>query len=285
MRTPERHAGPARAKSAGRNLRSAARADRIATSIDALFAASGRETVRSKAQSVASAIRAYVEEGIATGAMPPGMRLPTELELMAGFQAGRNTIRKAMNALRAEGKIVRQVGSGTFVAEPGRGAPPANAAAAGQSALSVARLTNPFDVMELRLAFEPGAAAIAALRASLQEIEHMERVILRSAQAVGLEEFERLDCELHAAFGQATKNVIFAKVYDMITVAREHTAWGRLKERVLTAELRRRHTQEHERIVAAIRERDGEGARAEMKRHLDEINRSMFGAQAGGLES
>ena len=277
MRTAERH-GPARVKSSGRNLRSSARADRIATSLDALFATSGRQTVRSKAQSAASAIRSYVEEGIATGALSPGMRLPTEIELMANFRAGRNTVRKAMNALRAEGKIVRQVGSGTFVAEPG--AAERSEGADGQSALSVARLTNPFDVMELRLAFEPGAVAIAALRASLQEIEHMERVILRSAQAPSLEEFERLDCELHAAFGQATKNVIFAKVYDIITAAREHTAWGRLKERVLTAELRRRHTQEHERIVAAIRERDGERARAEMKRHLDEINRSMFGAQA-----
>ena len=280
MRTPERQTGPARAKPTGRHLRSAARADRLALSLDSLFTTSGRETVRSKAQSVASAIRAYVEEGIATGAMPPGMRLPTELELMAGFRAGRNTIRKAMNALRAEGKIVRQVGSGTFVAEPRPAVPPINAAAAGQSALSVARLTNPFDVMELRLAFEPGAAAIAALRASLQEIEHMERVIARSARAASLDEFERLDCELHAAFGRATKNVIFANVYDIITAAREHTAWGRLKERVLTGELRRRHAQQHEGIVAAIRERDGERARAEMKRHLDEINRSMFGAPA-----
>jgi DNA-binding FadR family transcriptional regulator len=86
---------------------------------------------------------------------------------------------------------------------------------------------------------------------------------------------------LHRSFGRATKNVIFARVYDIITAARDHTAWGRLKERVLTGDLRRRHTHEHERIVAAIRERDGERARVEMKRHLDEINRVMFGVHGG----
>jgi len=78
-------------------------------------------------------------------------------------------------------------------------------------------------------------------------------------------------------FGRATKNVIFARVYDIITAARQHTAWGRLKERVLTSDHRRRHTNEHERIVAAIRERDGARARAEMTEHLDAINRIMFG--------
>lgn len=281
MRAPERQTGATRTKAASRHARPAARDERRCAALDLLFATRGRETVRSKAQGVASTIRAYVEDEIASGALPPGMRLPTEIELMAEFRAGRNTIRKAMQALQAEGKIVRQVGSGTFVAEPRSAGRPARPGGAGQAAVSVARLANPSDVMELRLAFEPGAVAIAALRASLQEIEHMERVIARSGQAGSLQEFETLDCELHRAFGRATKNVIFARVYDIITAARDHTAWGRLKERVLTGNLRRRHTQEHERIVAAIRERDGERARAEMKRHLDEINRIMFGVHGG----
>src|SRR5262245_35619458 len=237
MRSPERQPGPARSKAAPRHPRAAPRVDGIAASLDSAFAIRGRETVRSKAQSVASAIRSYVEEGIATGALPPGMRLPTEIELMASFGAGRNTIRKAMRALQAEGKIVRQVGSGTFIAEPGLPARRAGIVAAGQTALSVARLASPSDVMELRLAFEPGAAAIAALRASLEEIEHMERVIARSAQTSSIDAFEALDCDLHTAFGRATKNVIFTKVYDIIAAAREHTAWGRLKQRVLTSEL------------------------------------------------
>jgi DNA-binding FadR family transcriptional regulator len=278
MRTPERQLGSIAAKASSRHPPTRASGKGMAASLDSLLAQGGRRpTVRHKARSVAAAIRGYVEDAIATGALLPGARLPTETELMASFRAGRNAVRSAMSALQAEGKIVRQVGSGSFVARPPFPSRAADAGALVQAAQSVARLANPFDVMELRLAFEPGAAAIAALRANLQEIEHMERVLARSAQAASIDEFERLDCELHMAFGRATKNVIVEKVYDIIEAAREHTAWGRLKERVLTGELRRRHTQEHERIVAAIRQRDGERARAEMKRHLDEINRIMFG--------
>src|SRR5262245_38879652 len=131
MRSPERQPGSARSKTAPQHPRAALRVNSVAAPLDSAFAIRGRETVRSKAQSVASAIRSYVEEGIATGALPPGMRLPTEIELMASFRAGRNTIRKAMRALQTEGKIVRQVGSGTFVAEPGLPARRARIVAAG----------------------------------------------------------------------------------------------------------------------------------------------------------
>ena len=275
IRAPERPIAAARPKPARQG-------EPPGASLDLLFATRRRQTVRGKAQGAAAALRAYVEEGIAAGSLPPGTQLPTEVELMAEFRAGRNTIRKAMQALQAEGKIVRQVGAGTFVAEPRSAGRVPRGGEPGQTARSVARLANPSDVMELRLVFEPGAVAIAALRASLQEIEHMERVIVQSAQAASLQEFETLDCELHRAFGRATKNVIFARVYDIISAARQHTAWGRLKERVLTSDHRRRHTNEHERIVAAIRERDGARARAEMTEHLDAINRIMFGA-AGGV--
>jgi DNA-binding FadR family transcriptional regulator len=262
-----------RARETGADMESGREAGMLGTA----FAMARRQTVRTKARTLASAIRAYVEEGIATGAMQPGSRLPTERELMASFRAGRNTVRKAMSALEAEGKIVRQVGSGTFVSEAPAAAGDTEALI-DQVAQSVARLVSPSDVMELRLVFEPALMPMAALRASLEEIERMERIVAMSGQAGSLEAFEKLDCELHTAFGRATKNMMFARVYDMITAARERAEWGRLKERVLTLELRRNHTEEHKEIVAAIRARDGEHARAAMERHLLAINRSMFGA-------
>jgi DNA-binding FadR family transcriptional regulator len=235
-----------------------------------------RDTVRSKARTVASLIRAYVEDGIANGVLQPGMKLPTERDFTASFSAGRNTVRKVMQALEAEGKIVRQVGSGTFVAAD-RGA---RQGSGGPATDWVARLATPSDLMELRLAVEPALMPLVALHASLEEIEQMERIVESGTRAKSLQQFERLDCDLHNCLGRATKNVLVVKVYDMITTVRERAAWGRLKERMLTAEQRRRHTQEHARIVAAIRERDGGRASNEMRHHLQEINRCLFGTHA-----
>ena len=97
-----------------------------------------------KFQRLREDIRRAVTQGEYTG------RLPGERTLGRRFGANAKTINKALSDLTAEGLLIRQIGRGTFVAEPGSAAPPASAAAAGQSALSVARLTNPFDVMELR---------------------------------------------------------------------------------------------------------------------------------------
>ena len=50
----------------------------------------------------------------------PGSPVPTERELAARFQTSRTTVRQALAALAADGRVARTQGSGTFVAEPNR---------------------------------------------------------------------------------------------------------------------------------------------------------------------
>ena len=76
MRPPERPIAAARPKPARQG-------ERPGASLDLLFATRRRETVRGKAQGAAAALRAYVEEGIAAGSLPPGTQLPTEIELVS----------------------------------------------------------------------------------------------------------------------------------------------------------------------------------------------------------
>jgi GntR family transcriptional regulator len=59
-------------------------------------------------------------EGIASGRLEPGMKLPTERELAAELGVSRMTVRQALNALTARGFLVRATGrrGGTFVARP-----------------------------------------------------------------------------------------------------------------------------------------------------------------------
>jgi GntR family transcriptional regulator len=52
---------------------------------------------------------------IASGAMTPGEKLPTESELMACHSVGRNTVRAAMGLLRDEGLVHTGRGQGTYV--------------------------------------------------------------------------------------------------------------------------------------------------------------------------
>lgn len=60
---------------------------------------------------------ALLREGIATGALKPGERLPATRDLMKGLDVSRNTIAHAYEQLRVEGYLVSHVGSGTYVAQ------------------------------------------------------------------------------------------------------------------------------------------------------------------------
>jgi GntR family histidine utilization transcriptional repressor len=64
------------------------------------------------------AIRRVFEQRILSGALKPGVRLPTEQEIMAEFGCSRMTVSKALSALAVAGLIERRKRAGTFVARP-----------------------------------------------------------------------------------------------------------------------------------------------------------------------
>jgi GntR family histidine utilization transcriptional repressor len=63
-------------------------------------------------------IRSDIECRILSGELPPGARLPTELELMQSYGCARMTVSKALSALGAAGLIDRRKRAGSFVARP-----------------------------------------------------------------------------------------------------------------------------------------------------------------------
>ena len=62
---------------------------------------------------------------IASGALAPGARLPPERHLAESLGVSRMTVRQALGDLERDGLLRRVVGraGGTFVSEPGSGAP------------------------------------------------------------------------------------------------------------------------------------------------------------------
>ncbi|CAA9260863.1 MAG: hypothetical protein AVDCRST_MAG93-2177, partial [uncultured Chloroflexia bacterium] len=60
-------------------------------------------------------LEAYFRERIIDGRLPPGTRLPPELELVQLHGISRNTVRQALSTLVHEGLLERVQGRGTFV--------------------------------------------------------------------------------------------------------------------------------------------------------------------------
>lgn len=58
-----------------------------------------------------------ISRDIASGALSPGDRLPTETEIMEQFNVGRHSVRRAIAELASAGKVPVEQGRGTFVEE------------------------------------------------------------------------------------------------------------------------------------------------------------------------
>ena len=69
------------------------------------------------AQFVWEQVAQDLAQEIATGALPPGSRLPSEAELAVIYGVARMTVRRAISSLVEAGKVTRLHGRGTFVAQ------------------------------------------------------------------------------------------------------------------------------------------------------------------------
>ncbi|MGO4740504.1 FadR/GntR family transcriptional regulator [Bosea sp. 2KB_26] len=190
-----------------------------------------------------------------------GARLPPEADFAEMFGLSRASIREALARLRAEGIVRSRKGSGTFAVRSG--APEMVRLSAISSVRELAQWH------EVRLALESEVAALAADRRTDEDL-----VRLKAAQEALLASLltgrgEREDVAFHAALAVCAHN---PKLSDALGRLTSHIfSWGNLSAQrsVLTmAERRELIALEHGAIVAAVAARDGDRARAEMRRHL-----------------
>lgn len=223
--------------------------------------------MRSNAREALALLREQVERNITSGAWAPSMQLATERDLAKQFDVSRNTVRRLLNQLEAEGWIERHVGRGTFVTGiPARGNP------ANVDSLSV----NPEEVMEARLLIEPLLARLVVLRASERELREMHDLVARGANSRSMADFEFWDNKLHKAIAAASKNQYLIRIVDGIHQDRQSAAWARLRRKGLTDDRRRQYQSDHEAIVQALADRDGEAARKAIEDHLGRVRLNLM---------
>ena len=197
----------------------------------------------------------------------PGRRLPTERAFAASFALPRNAVRRTLADLEAEGRIRREVGRGTFIA-----APPAPAST---DLPSVAR-ASPAELMDARLRIEPAAVELIVVNATPADYERMDHCLDRAEAAVTLGEFELWDAALHQALAAAAHNALITGIFELFHAARQQTAFGKLRDRIVTETLRLEYQRQHRAIVAALKARDAASARAAVVAHLTCAHRNLF---------
>jgi DNA-binding FadR family transcriptional regulator len=196
---------------------------------------------------------------ITQGTWGIGSRIPTESELAQLTGTSRNTVREAVQSLVHAGLLERRQGSGTYVL--------ANSELAGAVGRRVAG-AHAVHILEVRRTLEVGAARLAALRRSDDDVAGMRRLLATRNVAIEEgrgEEAVVLDVALHKAIGQAAHNPVLTDLYENFLAS--------LQENVRNNYLSqgRMEVTEHVALVDAIAARDGETAAAEAACFLDEL--------------
>lgn len=204
-----------------------------------------------------------LQGAIRSGLLGPGDRLPPERELAERFGVSRITVRDALRSLEVLGLIKIRVGAGggAFVTSPGT-----EIVGEGLTNLVLLSSLKPDEIAEARLVLELGSVALAATRATDDDIEQL-RVMMREARkALEEETYERgMSLQFHLRIAQIARNKAVALFTDSFRGPLSmHAIRIREPERSSFS-----HTvQEHEAVVRAIERRDAGEAQRRMAEHL-----------------
>ena len=194
-----------------------------------------------------------------------GSRLPNELQLSEALQVGRSTVREAIRILVSRNIVEIIRGRGTVVAnKPGVADDPLGF----QFVKDKEKLV--FDLLETRLIIEPKIAALAATRATEDDIVRMNSLaneierLMRQNRS-----HEAKDVELHAYIAECTENEVITSLIPILNksiyIFTEFTDKRILKESIDT----------HRQIVSSIAARDSAAAEDAMTRHI-QFNKQLI---------
>jgi DNA-binding FadR family transcriptional regulator len=210
---------------------------------------------------------------IVNGVYQAGRVLPTEPELAQLLGVGRATVRDAVKVLSGKGLVRTARRYGTRV-RPIEEWNLLDADVVAWHEPHNPRIARMFaETTELRCVIEPAAAALAAERATAEQVE----TILAAAYAMhpGDGDVEGLfvaDCRFHATVLDATGNLMMRQLRPIIlTMLRISYEFGVL---VVDGEPVTRDGHIH--VAEAIRRRDPEDARGQMERMLDRNRRTAM---------
>ena len=194
---------------------------------------------------------------IKLGLLQPGARLPAERELCLQLGISRSTLRQALTALVQSGHLhaTRGRSGGTFVADP----PPPVARP------SAALLAGWRDACDQRLAVELAVAVLAAERAPLEALAPLDELV--EAMDGTLERFpafRQADVHWHIGLAEATGS---PRLVVAMTEAQGHMS-DLISYIAHPPELLAWTNQQHARMLAAVRRRDGDRAMRIMAEHL-----------------
>lgn len=211
-----------------------------------------------------------IEQRILNGELRSGDRLPTERVLAEQFQASRTAVREAMKILAQKGLVEMRPGRGTIVIN---GAPEAMQNSIGLvMKLQVGEVGGSDNLVEVREILETEIAALAAARATEDEIAAMREAIrVMDVSLSDADAYIAADNQFHRSLAKATQNSLILILIDSIV-----NPLSEQRKHIFAVEGGPERGQfHHRRILESIIRRNPENARAAMHAHLQQVREDV----------
>lgn len=217
-----------------------------------------------KPKRISEEIVEQIKALIFEGNLKPGESLPSERELAKSLNVSRVSLREALNTLQGMGLLEIQQGNRTCVR-------PITTRSIHDPLVSFAKNSpaNILKVFEIRKYLEIGCVALAAERATIQEIEQLEEILKEMEEDLKKNRLgAKTDLDFHALLASATHNQAYAHLmhtlYDLLQ-EELRIAWGGIFKK---RDKRNKLFQQHKNILEAVKQRDPERGREEALAHL-----------------
>ena len=223
--------------------------------------------------STSDAVATEILAAISSGKYKPGDRLPTEVELAKQFHIGRTSVREGIGKLRVVGAVEVRRGVGTFIVG-GESTDPAMAF----SLWTAEHRYEIVDLFEVRIALETTAAALAASRATADEVVFLEQRAFAHAAAHDQDDLDLLvktDQDFHEALVAYSKNQVLQRVYSLIVP--ELVPYR--KRSLALAGAAQRSAKDHGAIVTAIKAGHPADSRDAALAHLSTLYEEILKAR------
>jgi len=199
---------------------------------------------------------------IAAQGYEPGTKIPSESELVIMLGVSRNTIRTALNRFHALGILEARQGNGYYLRNVN-----VDVFTNLQLPIFLEAQSNLETLTEFRIGVESQGAALAALKATEEDLQNMKRILeLSQLHIDDKKHYPVYDMDFHLAVAKASRNSIIFRSIEMLKAL--YTVWlanfqivhGNTKSNDL-----------HHQLFEAIRNRNAERARLIMAEHLSDV--------------
>jgi len=205
-----------------------------------------------------------IEQSVQKGDLKPGDQLPAERELAQQFGVSRTAVREAVKALREKGLVEAYPGKGTFITS-GSSNPMRQSL---DRMLKSGQTDATSSLVEVREILEPEIAALAALRATEENLNSLrEAVAVMDAAKRDPDAYIEADLDFHLELAEAAANPLILSLIDSIVgILREQRM--RIFEVDGGPDRGQHH---HKKILEAMEHQDAQGAREAMRAHLRQV--------------